>query len=216
MTDPFFIVFYILILLFSVVIHEVSHGLAAFALGDPTAKYMGRLTLNPLKHLDPVGSILVPLITTWAGLPFGWAKPVPYNPYNLRDQKYGPAMVGAAGPLSNIALAVVFGLMLRFFPTISGVTGSASAQVLQSFGEIFLMIVRVNLVLAVFNLVPLPPLDGSKLLFAVLPYKYKYVEALLEQYGMILLLLFVFFGFQYIIPIVDALFRLIVGQRLFF
>lgn len=213
MADPFFIVFYILILLFSVVIHEVSHGLAAYALGDNTAKYMGRLTLNPLPHLDLWGSLIIPLITAWAGIPFGWAKPVPYNPYNLRDQKYGPAIVGAAGPLSNIFIAVVFGLMLRFLPV--GGTPEIT-QIVQGFGEMFLMIVRVNLLLAVFNLVPIPPLDGSKLLFALLPYRYKHIEILLTQYGFMLLLVFIFFGFRLIIPIIDVLFRLIVGQKLFF
>src|SRR3989338_8695812 len=172
MSDFSMFVFYILILLFSVVIHEVSHGLAALALGDSTAKYLGRLTLNPIKHLDFFGSLVVPVITSLAGIPFGWAKPVPYNPYNLRDQKYGPAIVGAVGPLSNIAIAVVFGLMLRFLPFFVATAGSDTAvSVLQGFGEIFLVIVRVNLLLAVFNLVPIPPLDGSKLLFAVLPYR---------------------------------------------
>ncbi|MDP3963948.1 MAG: site-2 protease family protein [bacterium] len=217
MPDISSFIFYILILLFSVVIHEVSHGLAALYLGDSTAKYLGRLTLNPLKHLDFFGSLVVPVITSLAGIPFGWAKPVPYNPYNLRDQKYGPAIVGIAGPLSNVLIATVFGLMLRFLPIWVSIAGNVAAlNILQGFGEIFLIIVRVNLLLAVFNLVPLPPLDGSKLLFAVLPYRYKYIEGLMEQYGLFLLLFFIFFGFNLIMPIVDVLFRIIVGQRLFF
>lgn len=216
MADLSAFIFYILILLFSVVIHEVSHGLAALYLGDSTAKYLGRLTLNPLKHLDFFGSLVVPVITAFAGIPFGWAKPVPYNPYNLRDQKYGPAIVGAVGPLSNIAIATVFGLMLRFLPFWIATAEGAAIGVLQGFGEMFLMIVRVNLLLAVFNLVPIPPLDGSKLLFAILPYRYKYIEGLMEQYGLFLLLFFIFFGFHLVTPLIDGLFRLIVGQRLFF
>ncbi len=215
--DSFSFIFKIAILIFSVVLHELSHGLAALALGDNTAKYMGRLTLNPLKHLDMWGSFIVPVLSFMlGGFMFGWAKPVPYNPYNLRNQKYGPAIVGAAGPLSNILIAVVFGLALRTLPAWGDIAMSASALgVLQGFGEIFLYIVQINLLLAVFNLVPIPPLDGSKLLFALLPYRYKYIEALLEQYGMFLLLFFIFFGFHLIFPLINLLFRLIVGQRLF-
>ncbi|MDO8558017.1 MAG: site-2 protease family protein [bacterium] len=213
--DPVPFIFKIAILIFSIVLHEVSHGLAALALGDNTAKHLGRLTLNPIKHLDLWGSVIVPLFLMLSntGIMFGWAKPVPYNPYNLRNQKYGPAIVGVAGPLSNILIAVVFGLSLRVLSNFS-----ADAQVLrilQGFREIFLYIVQINLLLAVFNLVPIPPLDGSKLLFAFLPYRYKYVEGLLEQYGMFLLLFFIFFGFHLIFPIIDLLFRLIVGQKLF-
>src|SRR3989338_330219 len=108
-------IFVIAILVMSVVIHEVSHGYAALALGDPTAKYQGRLTLNPISHLDPVGSFLVPLLGYFAGdFIIGWAKPVPFNPYNLRNQKWGEAIVAIAGPLSNIFLATIFGLIIRF------------------------------------------------------------------------------------------------------
>ena len=107
----------IAILIMSVVVHEVSHGYAAFLLGDPTAKYAGRLTLNPIKHLEPWGSVFIPLFLAIsnAGILFGWAKPVPYNPYNLKNQKYGPAIVGAAGPLSNLALALFAGITMRAF-----------------------------------------------------------------------------------------------------
>ena len=119
------IIFLIVILLFSVVIHEVSHGVVANYLGDPTAKYAGRLTLNPLKHIDPIGSILVPLFLVIIRSPFliGWAKPVPINPYNFRDQKYGSAKVALAGPASNLAIAIFFGLMLRFVPIGSSASG---------------------------------------------------------------------------------------------
>lgn len=210
-------IFKILILVFSVVIHEVSHGLAALALGDNTAKHMGRLTLNPVKHLDLWGSLIVPALTfLFGGFMLGWAKPVPYNPYNLRDQKYGSAIVGVAGPASNIFIAAIFGIMLRLFPVwADAAQNPVVLRLLQNFGEIFLYIVTINVVLAVFNLIPIPPLDGSKLLFALLPYRYRYIESFLEQHGLFLLLLFVFFGFGILAPIVRALVYLMVGQNLF-
>ena len=154
-------IFQIAILIFSVVVHEVSHGAVAYALGDSTAKDEGRLTLNPIKHIDPFGSIVLPMLSyLGGGFIFGWAKPVPYNPYYLKDQKYGPAMVGVAGPLSNILIALFFGFLVRF----SGPTGLPP-----QFVQISASIAALNLVLAIFNLVPIPPLDGSKLLFALLP-----------------------------------------------
>ena len=173
--------FQILILIFSVVIHEVSHGLAAFYLGDSTAKEEGRLTLNPISHIDFVGSILLPIITQGK---FGWAKPVPYNPYNLRNQKWGPAIVGAAGPLSNIAIAVIFGLIVRF----------ASTFLPPTFFQISLIIIGTNILLAVFNLMPIPPLDGSKVLFSILPNSWFRVREFLEHYGIIILLILIFLG----------------------
>src|SRR3989344_8699741 len=108
--DPIFLAFQIIVLIFSVMIHEISHGAVALKLGDTTARDLGRLTLNPLKHLDPIGSFLLPLILAISHAPvIGWAKPVPYNPFNLRDPKRGAAIIGVAGPISNIALAIVFG-----------------------------------------------------------------------------------------------------------
>lgn len=176
----------IAILIFSVVIHEVSHGYAAYFLGDPTAKYAGRLTLNPLKHLDPWGSFLVPLFLTIShlGIIFGWAKPVPYNPYNLSNQKYGPALVGVAGPLSNLALALLAGVMIRIMLVIGVEDGFFGYNILA-------LLVVINVFLIVFNLLPIPPLDGSKLLFAFLPVS-EYTKAMLEQYGFVFLLLFLY------------------------
>src|ERR1700722_15651753 len=107
-------IFFIAILLMSVVIHEVSHGYAAYLQGDMTAYYQGRLTLNPLKHIDPIGSIVVPIITSLFGFPFGWAKPVPFNPYNLRNQRWGELWVALAGPGANIVIALFFGVVVRF------------------------------------------------------------------------------------------------------
>lgn len=198
------IIFGIIILILSVVIHEVSHGYAAESLGDPTARLAGRLTLNPMRHLDPVGSFLVPLATWFlGGFVFGWAKPVPFNPYNLKDQRWGEAKVAVAGPLSNIGLAVVFGLVMRFAP------------LSQSVFEILSFVVLINLVLAVFNLVPVPPLDGSKILFAFLPYGAQNVRYFLERYGMIIVLLFIIFLWRLILPIISFLFTLITGLPLF-
>lgn len=193
----------ITILLFSVVIHEVSHGAVANMLGDPTARLQGRLTLNPLKHLDPIGSVLVPFVTSLIGVPFGWAKPVPYNPYNLSNQRWGPALVGGAGPLSNIILALAFGLSLRF--------GGVALSMNEGVFFVFVFITQINLLLAIFNLVPIPPLDGSKLLFSLFPQIPYNVRVFLERNGFILLLAFIFFGFQLIIPVIDLLFSAITG-----
>ena len=203
------IIFQIVILIFSVVIHEVSHGYAALALGDKTAQYSGRLTLNPVKHLDFFGSFLLPLLTYFlGGFIIGWAKPVPYNPYNLKNQKWGPAMVGAAGPFANIALALIFGLLVRFLPLFSGGT---SALFIVNFITIAGTITFLNLLLALFNLLPIPPLDGSKLLFAFLSYRMRGVELFLEQYGFFLLLLFIFFLSRWLFIPILFLFHLITG-----
>jgi len=207
--DPILLIIQIAILLLSIVIHEVSHGAMANYLGDPTAKYAGRLTLNPIKHLDLWGSIVIPLFLLIANSPFlfGWAKPVPYNPYNLKNQKWGPAMVAGAGPASNLTIALVFGLALRFVPF----TQNAYTQNLI---QIFVFIVFINLLLAVFNLIPIPPLDGSKILFSALPSRYQYIVANMERYGLMLLIFFIFFLFRYILPIVYWLFKIIVGTGL--
>lgn len=207
--DPFLLIIQIIILLMSVVIHEVSHGAMANYLGDPTAKYAGRLTLNPIKHLDLWGSIILPLFLVIINSPFlfGWAKPVPYNPRNLRTQKWGSALVAAAGPGSNLIIALVFGLALRFIPLTNSVY-------VQNLGQIFVFIVFINILLAVFNLIPIPPLDGSKILFAALPYKYQYTLASIERYSLIILLFFIFFLFRFILPVIFWLFKIIVGTPL--
>ena len=209
MGDFNILIFQLSILLMSIVIHEVSHGIVALWQGDPTAKLMGRLTLNPIKHLDFLGSFLVPMIFMFtAGFLFGWAKPVPYNPYNLRNQKWGAAMVGAAGPISNFVIAIVFGIALRFFPVASDLA------FMQNLFQVFIIIVTLNILLGVFNLVPIPPLDGSKLLFSILPPHMSHIQRMLEQYGFIILLFFIFFAFQVIVPIVGGLFHLITGMSI--
>lgn len=196
------IIFSLIIILFSVVIHEYMHGWMADYLGDQTARDAGRLTLNPLAHIDAWGSILMPaLLFLGTGLAFGYAKPVPFNPYNLRDQKYGAAKVAVAGPLANLITALFFGLFLRFVPGLSLILASFLAA-----------IVQINLVLLIFNLLPIPPLDGSKVLLPFLPYNLQMKLLQFEQFGFIFVLLFVFFGFSIIIPIINFLFRLIVGM----
>lgn len=203
-------IFYIVILIFSVIIHEIAHGYAALFLGDRTAEYEGRLTLNPVSHIDIFGSIILPffLILTRSPILLGWAKPVPYNPYNLRNQKWGPAMVGVAGPLANILLALIFGIFIRFVP---GLTNGISGLFVFNFLTIASAIVLLNLVLALFNLVPIPPLDGSKVLFSILPYQWRGAQLFLEQYGFFILLFFIFFFSGWITPIAFFLFRIITG-----
>jgi Zn-dependent protease len=196
-------IFIIIILIMSVVIHEVSHGYAALALGDPTAKYQGRLTLNPISHLDPVGSFFVPLMGYFlGGFIIGWARPVPFNPYNLKNQRWGEAMVAVAGPLSNVILALIFGLIIRFLPV--GLMSSA-------FFSLAGYVVILNITLAVFNLVPIPPLDGSKILFAFLPYRLNWIKEAIEGAGIIVVLIFVFFLWQFLVPVITYLFTLITG-----
>lgn len=197
-------VFQIAILIMSVVIHEVSHGYAASFLDDQTARYQGRLTLNPVKHLDFVGSFLVPAISYFlGGFIFGWAKPVPYNPYNLRPGRWSEATVAAAGPASNVVLALIFGMLLR--------VGTTEGWASPAFVQITAAIVFINIFLAIFNLVPIPPLDGSKLLFAFFPDKLFQIRGFFERYGLILVLFFIFFLWQFIFPVIVLLFRLITG-----
>lgn len=204
--------FLIIVLIFSIVIHELAHGATANYLGDPTAKHAGRLTLNPLKHLDPFGSVIVPVFLilmanlTGGGIIFGWAKPVPVNPFNFRDQKYGSAKVALAGPGANLAIALIFGLSLRFLPDLVA---------LPSLFLMFSYIVYINILLAVFNLLPIPPLDGSHILFTFLPPRMQNLKIFLSQYGFFILLFILFFFFRWLSLIINLIFNLIVGTPLF-
>lgn len=187
----------IIVLILSIVLHEVAHGYAANWLGDPTARLAGRLTLNPLKHIDPIGSIVVPglLFLSQTGLLFGWAKPVPYNPYNLTNQKWGEAIVAVAGPGTNLLLAFIFGTIIRF---------SEAFQLSSASLHIFGYIVFINILLALFNLIPVPPLDGSKVILPFLPFglamKYRELGMWMSRYGFIVLLIVFYFLIQIIWP----------------
>lgn len=190
------------VVIFSIVLHEVAHGYAANALGDPTARLAGRLTLNPISHLDIFGSVLVPAIT-WlsGGFIFGWAKPVPYNPYNLKAGKFSEAYVAAAGPATNVLLAILFGSLIRFGQ------GALPEPLL----AVSVIVVVANLALAIFNLVPVPPLDGSKILAAFLPLTLTQRYMMLERYGFILVFLFILVAWRFISPVIGGLFSLITG-----
>jgi Zn-dependent protease len=206
-------VFTVAVLILSVIIHEVSHGYAAYSLGDPTAKLAGRLTLNPLKHVDPVGSVIIPalLVLTNAGILFGWAKPVPYNPYNLKNQRWGEAIVAAAGGVSNIIIAIVFAFIARFV---------AADPSLGSFAQLCGVVAFVNLFLGLFNLLPIPPMDGYTVLRGIVPYRFSYTlrrfEERVRSLGsagiFIVLLLFVWFLSPFFAALVEWLFSLLVGS----
>ena len=201
-----FILFQILIVLFSVVIHEVSHGVAAYSMGDDTAKRLGRLTLNPLKHLDPFGSVILPIVTLLlGGFIFGYAKPVPYNPLKLSDRKYGPAKVAIAGPLSNFVVAFGFGTLLRFMPA------SLDATLLP---DVFVFIVLINLMLGIFNLMPVPPLDGHWLVLTFLPDKFYKFKMFFQQFGIFLFILLLFVIFPIVFPLVQVLFKVFTGSSI--
>ncbi|XOB42559.1 MAG: site-2 protease family protein [Candidatus Nealsonbacteria bacterium] len=198
------ILFTLIVLLFSIIIHEIAHGGVAYYLGDPTAKYSGRLTLNPLKHLDPFGSVLLPLflflISAGKGPIFGWTKPVPVNPYNFRDQKWGTLKVSIAGPLANFLIAIIFSLFIRFIPL--------NASLL----TLFTIIAFYNFAWGIFNLIPIPPLDGYHILFALLPERFSKFKSFFHQYGLVFLLIFIFFGLRLIFLGAVILYTLISGQ----
>lgn len=209
MPDIAVLLFQLVVLILSVMIHEVSHGVVAEKLGDPTARLAGRLTLNPVKHLDFFGSFLFPLslyILSGGAFVLGWAKPVPYDPRFLKNPRLAAGQIAAAGPLSNFLLAVVFGLIMRALPAM-GFAVSSPFFLLLSF------VVYINIMLGVFNLLPLPPLDGARVLYVFLP-KTEAGYALtrfLETYGLFLFLLFFFFGFRFILPIIRLLYVVITG-----
>jgi Zn-dependent protease len=168
-------------LLIAFPIHEFAHALAAYRLGDGTAKLMGRLTLDPRAHFDPTGGVLLAISVLFTNFGFGWAKPTPYNPMNLRGGRWGEAIVSAAGPISNFVLAVAGAIPLRYI--------DATGMDVPMLPAFLLFFVQINLVLMVFNLIPIPPLDGSKVLFAFLdPRTAWQVRPILEQYGLVILL----------------------------
>ncbi len=228
--------FYFLILLYSIILHEVAHGVVALWLGDVTAKYSGRITLLPWSHIDLMGSIILPVaLFLTAGFAFGYAKPVPYNPYNLRDQKWGPLKVALAGPGTNFLIALVSAFLAALLPitlatkqgilfSLYGVVGghgefldrfsAMATAVTGSFGSIFfgllLLTIFWNVILGCFNLVPIPPLDGSKILFTFFPVSER-TQFLMEQYGFFVLLFIIFFIPGPIGAFIDVVLRLFFG-----
>ncbi len=182
---------FIVVLGLSITFHEFMHAYVGYRLGDDTAKYSGRLTLNPLAHIDPFGTVLLPVLLFLANLPvFGAAKPVPFNPNRLRFGDLGAAMVAIAGPLTNIAVAVFISLWLRFLP-VAGFT--------RDFFELFVM---VNVGFFVFNMIPFPPLDGSRLFYALAPEPVRQVMRQIESFGLVGIALFIFVLLPLLSPII--------------
>ena len=194
------LIYYFIIIIPSAIIHEIAHGAMALHLGDPTARDAGRLTLNPLAHIDAWGTILMPIslfLISGGSFMFAYAKPVPYNPYNIKN-KYGELLVAIAGPISNFVLAVIFALSYRLLPF---------NELARSFLSI---LVFANIALAIFNLVPIPPLDGSKILYLFIPKENFTLRIFLEKYGLFLLLFFLFFGVSFIAPIINFIYDLFI------
>lgn len=202
-------IFYILILLFSIIIHELAHGYMADYLGDPTPRLQGRLTLNPIPHLDMFGSIILPalLILSGTGFIVGWAKPVQYNPFNIKDRKWGAVLIAIAGPASNILMALIFGLALRFAGPVLPI----------AVATIFSIVVLLNIVLAVFNLIPVPPLDGHHILFSLLPDTGigGQIKYFLQKYSFILIIVVILFVWRLVFPAVLFVYSLITGSPMF-
>lgn len=210
--DAALTIFTVLILIYSVIMHEVAHGYAAYALGDPTAKMAKRLTLNPIRHIDLWGTIIIPgvLVLTHSPFMFGWAKPVPYNPYNLKNQRWGEAVVAVAGVATNFILAVVFALISR----------SASANGMETYAQLAQVVVLVNLFLGMFNLIPIPPLDGYTFLRGLLPLKsamgFREFEDRIRQGGFLTLFVFLLV-FSYFLAepfdlLVSWIFKMLIGS----
>jgi len=201
------VIFLYIIIVISAVFHEYAHGFVAYYLGDSTAKNAGRLTLNPLVHMDLFGTVILPLFLLFTGGIFiGYAKPVPYNPDNLRDKRFGSLKVAIAGPLSNLFIALVFGLFLRFFSN----SILASNAIPPIFVSLIALIALINIWLALFNMIPFPPLDGSKVFFDLFP---RYWSRVMNM-GFSGLILALFVAFFLLPRLISLLFWLIVGQPL--
>lgn len=188
-------IIFVVVLVISIILHEIAHGYAADKLGDPTARLQGRLSLNPLVHIDWIGSVILPFFLVLSGAPFvlGWAKPVPFNPYNMKNPRTGAMIVAIVGPLTNLLLAIMGSLLLHV-----GIFGAG--------GNYFLMsLIITNIALAVFNLVPIPPLDGHHLLFGIIPTQFNHIKNFLRKYSFIILIIFVMYGWEFISPIIMGL-----------
>lgn len=191
------------VFVFSIMFHEVAHGYIAWRLGDPTAEQQRRLTFNPVHHIDPFGSIILPLILAWSGSPvvLGWAKPVPFNPLYFRNPKRGVMLVGLAGPASNLFLALAVGIAYRILSP----TGAIA--------EFLVLMCLINVVLAVFNLTPVPPLDGSRVVLGLLPPRLAEAYIRIEPYGFLIIFGLLYLGLfnLVLLPIAGALLRLFLG-----
>lgn len=209
-------VFGLIILIFSIVVHEVSHGLGALFCGDDTAYRSGRITLNPVKHIDPLGSIIVPLLCILlpGSLLFGWAKPVPVDITRMRNPRKGLFISVFAGPASNLILAGVAALLFRGIPHVFSENSAVFQSFMSGTGVAYLLIVIVitNLSLALFNLIPVPPLDGSKILYSLLPREigFKFAD-FYERYGIMLIVLVIFFSGPALGRAITALAQIFLG-----
>jgi len=183
-------------ILLALTFHEYMHGYTAYRLGDPTAKYAGRLTFNPLAHLDPIGTLMVFLVH------FGWAKPVPVNPSYFHDPKRDMLIVSVAGPAANMVLALLSGILVRFVR--AGALSFLPQFILQPIYIMLILSLQINIALAIFNIIPLPPLDGSKILYGMLPNKYDYIIDDVERYGPFILMGVILFGWITKISIIGA------------
>jgi Zn-dependent protease len=205
--EPIIFLFLVCALIIAISVHEFSHAWMANYLGDPTARFQGRLTLNPLAHLDPIGTLMIFLIG------FGWGKPVPFNPYNLQKGKLGPALVAIAGPTANLITAVIFAFPIRLIFMYSPALLNSPLYLL------FGIIIWLNVMLLVFNLIPIPPLDGSKMLYALLPDSAESFIAQFEQMGPFLLLILVFLSgnllWTIMNPIISILLRFLLPVGIF-
>ena len=181
----FYIALQFIVLIFAITVHEFAHGWVAYKLGDPTAKYMGRLTLNPLAHIDPFGTIILPLLLVLLRMPpIGWAKPVPVDFMSLNNPKRDMFWVGIAGPSANFALAFILSVIIKTAPFL-----------VQTFiGQVIVLAIIINVILGIFNLVPIPPLDGSRIISAILPYKYLVFYNKIQPYGFLLIILLLWSG----------------------
>lgn len=203
-------------LVLAIIIHEVSHGYVANKLGDPTAKLLGRLTLNPLKHIDPVGTIIMPFMLYYLSngqFVFGYAKPVPINPQNFKDPRKDMAISAAAGPVTNILIAIISQIIFAhlILPASTVMPDSINSTVLNPMAMMFQTSIGINIFLAVINLIPIPPLDGGRVLVGFLPYKQAIAYSRIEPYGFIIVIILFMTKIANIIiyPVVAILYMLI-------